>query len=146
MQYSEGRIGRVFVVRFDDGEDLLAGLRRFLAEQKVSAGYLMVLGALHEGKLVTGPEKAVIPPVPHWETASGGWEVLGVATVYPDEQGEPALHLHATAGRGQDTLTGCLREVARVYLVVEAVVVEVEGINFRRQHDPSTGLHLPGPA
>jgi len=143
MQYSEGRIGRVFVVRFDEGEDLLEGLRRFLAERKVRTGYLMVLGALHEGRMVTGPEEDVIPPVPHWETASGGWEMLGVATVYPDDRGEPALHLHATAGRGQETLTGCLREVARVYLVVEAIVVELEGISFRRRHDPFTGLNLP---
>ena len=143
MQYSEGRIGRVCVVRFDEGEDLLQGLRRFLAEKEVRTGYAMVLGALHEGRLVTGPEEDVIPPVPHWETASGGWEVLGMATVYPGDEGEPALHLHATIGRGKATLTGCLREVAEVYLMVEAIVVEMEGISFRRLHDPSTGLHLP---
>jgi hypothetical protein len=143
MQYAEGRVGRVFVVRFDEGEDLLAALRRFLAEQQVKSGYLMVLGALREGRLVTGPEEAVIPPVPHWENIADGWEVLGIATFYPDDRGEPALHLHASAGRGRDSLTGCLREVARVYLVVEAVVVEVEGISFRRRYDPSTGLQLP---
>ena len=143
MQYSEGRIGRIFVVRFDEGEDLLKGLRRFASEKKVRTGYAMVMGALHEGRLVTGPEKAVIPPVPHWETASGGWELLGMVTLYPDEEGEPAVHLHATVGRGGESLTGCLREVATVYLVVEAIVVELEGISFRRLHDPATGLHLP---
>jgi hypothetical protein len=143
MQYSEGRIGRVFVVRFDEGEDLLQGLHRFIAEKEVRTGYAMVLGALREARLVTGPEKAVIPPVPHWETASGGWEVLGIATVYPGDLGEPALHLHATVGRGKEALTGCIREVCRAYLMVEAIVVELEGISFRRLHDPSTGLHLP---
>lgn len=144
MQYSEGRVGRVFFIRFDEGEDLIETARSFIRDQQISHGILSFLGALHSAGLVTGPEEAVIPPVPHHETIDGGWECLGTATIYPGEDG-PSLHLHATVGRGRDTLTGCLRTDCRVYLVVEAVIWEVLGIEGIRRHDPAIGAALPFP-
>ena len=30
MQYTEGQLGRVFVVRIDNGEDMLVSLRQFI--------------------------------------------------------------------------------------------------------------------
>ena len=30
MQYTEGQLGRVFVVRIDDGEDMLTSLHQFI--------------------------------------------------------------------------------------------------------------------
>ncbi|MDD5420029.1 MAG: DUF296 domain-containing protein [Methanomicrobiaceae archaeon] len=142
MQYSEGRIGRIFTVRIDDGEDFLEEIRRFVAAMDVQAGMIQFLGALREGRMVTGPKTPVIPPVPHPEDFSGGWEILGLATIYPGEDG-PSIHLHASAGRGERALTGCLREKAEIYLVVEAIVTEFVGLAARRAPDENTGLHLP---
>ncbi|HIJ05952.1 MAG: hypothetical protein XD88_0791 [Methanocalculus sp. 52_23] len=142
MQYSEGTVGRVFFLRFDDGEDLIESARSFVQEQQISHGVISFLGALHSAGLVTGPEEAVIPPVPHKEQIEGGWECLGTATIYPGEDG-PSLHLHAAAGRGRDAVCGCLRTDCRVYLVVEAVIWEALGIEGRRLHDPRIGAALP---
>jgi len=37
---------------------------------------------------------------------------------------------------------GCLREVSETFLVLEAVIIELEGINARRKFDPASGLTL----
>jgi uncharacterized protein len=142
MQYSEGRIGRIFMIRIDDGEDLLEELRRFAERMNVKTGTIQFLGALKQGRMVTGPEEPVIPPVPHWEMYNDGWEVIGFATLYPGENG-PSIHVHASLGKGGSTKTGCLRKQAEAYLVVEAVLTEYVGISARRMIDEKTGLHLP---
>jgi len=142
MQYTEGQIGRIFVVRIDDGEDLLVSLRRFIVDKGIQAGSVIFLGALMDGKMVTGPEKPVIPPDPHFIFFEGGWEVFGVGTIYPGDGG-PHIHYHASVGRAGHALTGCLRERAVTYLIVEAVIYEITGLSARREYDERMQLHLP---
>jgi len=142
MQYTEGQLGRVFVVRIDDGEDMLVSLRQFIYEKAIHAGSVIFLGALMEGKMVTGPEEPVIPPVPHYVFFEGGWEVFGVGTIYPGEEG-PHIHYHASVGRAGHALTGCLREKATTYLIVEAVIYEITGLSARREFDEKMQIHLP---
>jgi len=142
MQYTEGQIGRVFVVRIDDGEDMLISLRQFISDKSIQAGSILFLGALMNGRMVTGPEDPVIPPVPHFVLFEGGWEVFGVGTIYPSEGG-PHIHYHASVGRSGHALTGCLREKAITYLIVEAVIMEFNGLSARREFDERTQVHLP---
>ena len=144
MQYSEGRLGRVFVIRLEDGEDLIESIQRFVERMEVSAGMIHFLGALREGRLITGPKEPEIPPAPPFvQELEGAWETFGVASVYPGEGGKPAVHLHASAGHDDRALTGCLREKATTYLVVEAVVFEFLGLEARRCVDERSGLRLP---
>lgn len=142
MQYSEGQIGRVFVVRIDDGEDLLVSLHRFIGDKGIEAGSVIFLGALMEGKMVTGPEKPVIPPDPHFVFFEGGWEIFGIGTIYPGDGGAH-IHIHASVGRAGHALTGCLREKAQTYLIVEAIIYEITGLSARREFDEKMQLHLP---
>ena len=142
MQYTEGQIGRVFVVRIDDGEDMLLALRQFILDRDIKAGSIHFLGALMNGRMVTGPEEPVIPPVPHFVMFEGGWEVFGVGTIYPGEGG-PHIHYHGSVGRSGHALTGCLREKAVAYLIVEAVITEFTGLSARRELDEKMQLHLP---
>src|SRR4030043_1207269 len=142
MQYTEGQLGRVFVVRIDDGEDMLISLRQFINDKSVCAGTILFLGALMNGRMVTGPEEPVIPPVPHFVMFEGGWEVFGIGTIYPGEGG-PHIHYHASVGRSGHALTGCLREKAISYLIVEVVILEFTGLSARRELDQKTQLHLP---
>jgi uncharacterized protein len=142
MQYTEGQLGRVFVVRIDDGEDMLLSLRQFITEKNIQAGSIHFLGALMNGRMVTGPEEPVIPPVPHFVMFEGGWEIFGVGTIYPGEGG-PHIHYHASVGRSGHALTGCLREKAITYLIVEAVIMEFTGLTARKEFDEKMQLHLP---
>lgn len=142
MQYTEGQIGRVFVVRIEDGEDMLLSLRQFVLDKNIQAGSIHFLGALMNGRMVTGPEEPVIPPVPHFVMFEGGWEIFGVGTIYSGESG-PHIHYHASVGRSGHALTGCLREKAITYLIVEAVIMEFTGLSARREFDEKMHMHLP---
>ena len=142
MQYTEGQLGRVFVVRIDDGEDMLISLHQFISNKSIQAGSILFLGALMNGRMVTGPEEPVIPPVPHFVMFEGGWEVFGVGTIYPGESG-PHIHYHASVGRSGHALTGCLREKAITYLIIEAVILEFTGLSARREYDKKLQVHLP---
>ncbi|HPD11372.1 MAG TPA: DUF296 domain-containing protein [Methanoregulaceae archaeon] len=142
MQYTEGRAGRIFVLRIDHGEDLLEMILQCIREEKVLCGTVQVLGALGQAHLVTGPEEPILPPVPHREEVAGGWEVLGVGSISWGEDG-PHLHLHSAIGQGSVSLAGCLRDRATVYIVVEAIITEIAGIHAVRSHDEVTGLQLP---
>jgi predicted DNA-binding protein with PD1-like motif len=142
MQYTEGQLGRIFVVRIDNGEDMLVSLRQFIDDKSIRAGSILFLGALMNGRMVTGPEEPVIPPVPHFVMFEGGWEVFGVGTIYSGDGG-PHIHYHASVGRSGHALTGCLREKAITYLIVEAVILEFTGLSARREFDKKTQVHLP---
>ena len=43
MQYTEGQIGRVFVVRIDDGEDMLVSLRQFIIDKNIYYAIILCL-------------------------------------------------------------------------------------------------------
>ena len=42
MQAAEGKIGRVFIIRLEDGDLLPAAIERFAAEKHINNGYVIV--------------------------------------------------------------------------------------------------------
>jgi predicted DNA-binding protein with PD1-like motif len=141
MRYTQGRMGRVFVVKFDHGDDLNEELRRFARRKKIRTAACVFLGALRAGRIVTGPKRAVVPPEPNEVDFKDGWEVFGVASIFEGEGG-PSLHIHSSLGRKTKVLTGCVRKDARVFCVIEAFVFELVGVRARKGVDASTGLNL----
>lgn len=141
MQYSEGSLGRVFVLRFENGDDLIGSVENMAGEKGIGAGIVLFMGGLRDGQMVTGPELPVIPPTPHWETFKKAWEVFGMASIFPSAKG-PMIHIHSSLGRGREALVGCLRERASVYLIVEAVLFELLGVRARRGLEEKSGLCL----
>ena len=144
MEYSEGRPGRVWFLRVDHGEDLRSAILSFAREHAIAHATVQVLGALGDARLVSGPEAPEVPPIPHWERATGGWDSIGLGTLHPGEDG-PVLHLHAALGHGREVLAGCIREEPRVYLVAEVVITEVLGVVCPVIPDPRLGVSLPFP-
>ncbi|MFH1285804.1 MAG: PPC domain-containing DNA-binding protein [Candidatus Micrarchaeota archaeon] len=136
MEYGEGKIKRVFVLKFSHGEDLLSSLNKFVREKGISEGVLFLLGALKKGGVMAGPKESVLPPNPIWRAFTETHELLAVGTVYIyEENNEPRLHIHTAAGRDNSTLVGCLRETAQVFLIVEGVLLEFEGTGAIRSLD-----------
>ncbi len=139
MKYQQGSFGRVFVLKFDDKDDLLAEIKSVAETEKIKAGTIMLLGGLRKAGIVAGPKEAVVPPDPMWVMTDDGREVLGFGTIFW-RGNEPAIHLHGAVGRGKETITGCIRKESSVYLVVEAVITELLGIDGSRKLDEKTGL------
>jgi predicted DNA-binding protein with PD1-like motif len=52
----------------------------------------------------------------------------------------PKIHLHGALGEHGKTLTGCIRKDSRVYLVLEVIVFEVQGISTARPWDAAAGI------
>jgi predicted DNA-binding protein with PD1-like motif len=141
MRYREGSYGRVFLLKFDDGDDLLAEIVKIAKLEGVRAATIMLLGGMRSAGIVTGPREAVIPPEPVWFSFADGREIIGIGTLFWKEN-EPAVHLHGAVGRGNETHVGCVRKDSTVYLVVEAVIAEIRGIEARRSMDKRTGLAM----
>ena len=143
MQYRRGSLGRIIVAKIEHGDDLLAELHKLLKVEQIQAGVMLMIGALQDGSLVVGPESCTVPPQPMWREFHDGREILGVATVFT-ENNEPHIHLHASLGRGDEPLTGCIRKETRVYLVVEVILWEILDSEAVRTMDELTGLNLLG--
>lgn len=141
MQYTKGTIGRVFLVKFEDDDIFIAKLKDLAKKERIRAATMIFLGALKKGDLVTGPKKPVIPPEPNNMKFSGGWEVMGIGTIFVNKSG-PQIHIHGSMGKKQRVLTGCVRGDSKVFLVIEAVVMELKGVKANKDIDPRTGLNL----
>ncbi|MBL7069262.1 MAG: DUF296 domain-containing protein [Candidatus Omnitrophica bacterium] len=141
MKYTKGRIGRVFILKFDDGDILLDKLKAFAKKEKVKAATIMFIGALKKGDLVTGPKKPVLPPLPNKVAFKDAWETLGIGTIFANAKG-PQLHIHGAMGKKLKALTGCIRGKSEVFLVIEAIVFELKDVKATKGFDPKTGLNL----
>ena len=65
MLVSEGRVGRVFVLRLGDGDRIPDAIEDFARTRGVASALVAALGGLENGRLVVGPEDgAVLPPTP----------------------------------------------------------------------------------
>jgi predicted DNA-binding protein with PD1-like motif len=143
MKASEGRLGRVFVIRLEDGDQIPSCVERFAEEKSISVGQVVLVGGIGSGQVVTGPRFSDrMPPDPVLLPVDGAHEVLGLGTLALGEDGKPALHIHAALGRSGQTLTGCLRPGVDTWLVGEVILYEITGINAKRIMDKKSGFAL----
>lgn len=141
MKYQEGGVGRLFLLRFDDEDSVMDEIEGLAEREKIARGWVWLLGALGDADMVVGPKSPVIPPEPVFESFTDGREVVAVGSIFPDTEAAPRLHIHGAVGKGKETLAGCIRR-GGVYLVAEALVMELTGLSARRLPDPASGLNL----
>ncbi|NSW58695.1 MAG: DNA-binding protein [Armatimonadetes bacterium] len=144
MQYAEGRVGRVFALRLEHGERMPEALEAFLADHGITRGIaVMVGGADDSSRFVVGPRDGEkLPPEPMVALLRGVHEAAAVGTIFPNESGEPKLHMHAAFGRGEETRSGCIRAGIVAWHILEIVVLEITGMSGVRVMDPTTGFGL----
>ncbi len=139
MKYKQGSFGRVFVLKFEDKDNILEEMKKVAIKEKITVGTIMLLGGMRSAGIVSGPKETVIPPDPLWVNFSDGREVLGIGTLFWKGE-EPIIHLHGAIGREKETLTGCIRKDSTVFLVIEAVITEILGIDAHKALNEKTGL------
>jgi len=143
MKAAQGGLGRVFVLRLEDGDRLPDCLERFVAEQGVERAFCAMLGGVGPGRLIVGPEDGQARPVqPMNLPISGVHEAVAVGTVFPDQNGRPKLHMHGAMGRAGQTITGCMRAGVDTWQIGEVVIMELTGLTASRKIDPATGFEL----
>jgi predicted DNA-binding protein with PD1-like motif len=141
MDYRVGSIGRVVVAKFSDSEDLLKGIKDICIKENIRGAVFFLIGGLKKGEFVVGPETEQMPPKPIWRELRESHEVLGIGTVFW-EADEPKIHLHSAYGKRDSVKVGCLRKYSEVFLIIEAIILEVTGISAERIMDPKSGLSL----
>ena len=146
MIATEGTIGRVFILRLEDGDLVPDCIEQFAADRGVTHGQVVLTGGIGAGEVIVGPrDSSARPPDPMRLPIDGAHEVAAVGVLAPDESGRPVLHIHGALGRSGQTLTGCLREGVKTWLVGEAVLCEIVGAAATRRMDPGSGFALLQP-
>lgn len=129
------------MARFEDSDDVLEGLTDIARKEDIRAAVFYLIGGMREGNLVVGPEKDEFPPTPVWKSLGESHEVVGFGTIFWQDD-DPKIHCHAAFGKKDMVKVGCLRENSRTFLVLEAVITEIEGVTARRELDPVSGMVL----
>ena len=144
MKYSESQMGRVFVLRMEDGDTINDTVEAFSAEKGIASALVFYVGGVAANStVVVGPSTdAVEGIVPLMHTFSEPHESFAVGTVFPNEDGRPVLHMHAASGREGGATVGCTRAGVQTWLIGEVVIVELLGASAHRKIDPSSGFEL----
>ncbi len=143
MKSSEGKLGRVFVIRLEDGDAVPGSIERFAEEKRISVGQVILIGGIGDGEVVVGPRRSnEMPPEPMLLPVDGVHEVVGVGIIAPDKKGKPKLHIHASLGRSGQTTTGCLRPGVTTWLVGEVIIIEILGTDAVRLPDKKASFDL----
>ncbi len=143
MKATEGKMGRVFVIRLEDGDVLPGCIERFAEEKGISVGHVILVGGIGEGQIVVGPRDSnEMPPEPMLLPVDGAHEVAGVGVLAPGDDGRPILHIHAALGRSGSTMTGCLRPGVTTWLVGEVILYEITGVDVKRVTEEESGFAL----
>jgi predicted DNA-binding protein with PD1-like motif len=147
MKYSEASKGRVFVIRLEDGEIVHECIEQFAKDHAIERATLIAVGGADKGSLlVVGPEESRSNPINQMtHELYDAHEITGSGTIFPDENGNPLLHMHMACGREENTVTGCIRNGVKVWLVMEIILTELLGNTATRQYNPQSGFKLLEP-
>ncbi len=132
------------MLRLHQGERLHEVIEKFAFEKQVKSALCFFLGGAEDkSKVVVGPKDgAVLPPEPMVTLLKGVHEGCGVGTIFTNEKGEPKLHMHASFGRNEESITGCVRLGVDVWQIGEVVVLELAGCSAERIRNKETGFEF----
>ncbi len=129
---------KTFAIVFETGDEVMAGLKTFAREQRLSASQFTAIGAFSQAVLgffdLAKRDYRRIPVTEQVEVLS----LLGDVTL---ANGGPKLHAHVVLGKSDGTAHGGHLLEAYVRPTLEVVLVESPKY-LHRAHDPATGLSL----
>jgi predicted DNA-binding protein with PD1-like motif len=127
-----------FVVVFDTGDEVMAGLQKFAAEQSLNASSFTAIGAFERARLgFFDLEKKEYAPIPIDEQV----EVVSLVGDIALDKGKPKIHAHVVVAKRDGTAHGGHLLEAWVRPTLELVLVESPA-SLARKTDPATGLGL----
>lgn len=144
MEFTEAQLGRIFVLRLHQNETLHEVIEKFAAEKQVASALCFFLGGAEDkSKVVVGPKDGnAMPPQPMITLLRGVHEGCGVGSIFTNEAGLPKLHMHASFGRNDNTITGCVRMGVAVWQIGEVVILELAGGSAKRVQNKGTGFEF----
>jgi len=150
MRSAEITVARRILAVLEPGDDVLTSIAAICTEHRITSAVIPAfLGAFTEVTLIGTDQPVADHDAPMPQSTTVRWvEGVGTATVAPDEQGRPVVHLHAAVGVKADAALGYAGHVlsARTHYTAELVIEEITGPTLRRRPDPAAHgiatLHL----
>ena len=144
MDFTEAKLGRIFILRLHQDDRLHEVIEKFASQKQVSSALCFFLGGAEDkSKVVVGPKDGkTLPPEPMVTLLRGIHEACGVGTIFTDEQGKPKLHMHASFGRNDNAVTGCVRLGVDIWQIGEVVILELANSSAKRKKDKDTGFEF----
>jgi predicted DNA-binding protein with PD1-like motif len=134
----QDREERTFVIVFDKGDEVVAGLTAFAAREHLRASHLTAIGAMRDVTLgYFDRDRRDYTRIPLAEQV----EVLSLLGVITLDGPKPKLHAHIVVGQADGTARGGHLLEGHVWPTLE-VVVEESPRHLQRRTDPETGLAL----
>jgi predicted DNA-binding protein with PD1-like motif len=142
--FTEAKLGRIFILRLHQDEVLHEVIEEFAANNQLTSALCFFLGgADDQSKVVVGPKDGKACTIdPMVTLLRGAHEAAGVGTIFTNEQGTPKLHMHASFGRNDNAITGCVRKGVNVWLIGEVVILELTGSRARREKNKDTSFEV----
>jgi uncharacterized protein len=129
---------RTFAVIFDDGDEVMAGLKAFAAEQQLAASHFTAIGAFKNAMLgYFDWEKKDYEKVPIHDQV----EVLSLVGDATLKDGKPSVHAHVVVGKRDGTAHGGHLLEAHVRPTLEVILTGAPG-HLTRRFDKASGLAL----
>ena len=130
------------MIYLENGDIVHQEIEQFARNQSIKAAALTIIGGADKGsRLVVGPEHgSKLPISPMEQILENVHEIVGAGTLFPDQKGNPVLHLHMACGRKSFTKTGCIRRGVKVWHTMEVILFELLESPGRRILDPQTGF------
>ena len=144
MKFSECKPGRIFAISLENGDIVHQEIEQFARDQSIEAASLIIIGGADKGStLIVGPERENELPVSPLEyVLENVHDIAGAGTLFPDQQGNPVLHMHMACGRNASTRTGCIRRGVKVWHTMEVILFELLESKGKRMFDAETGFTL----
>lgn len=132
------------MICLENGDIVHQEIEQFARDQSIKAASLIIIGgADKDSKLIVGPKAQAETPVsPMTYVLENVHEIVGAGTLFPDQKGNPVLHLHMACGRKSSTKTGCIRNGVKVWHTMEVILFELLESRGRRIFDSETGFTL----
>ena len=146
MHYTTGNVGRVIVMRLEDGDPVYECIQKTAAAENITHAMVWIIGGVTNGNVVVGPDDyapdAKFPFSVLSEKFTDRREIAGTGMLMPASDGVSRLHMHAAIGKGTEPIVGCPRLGLDCWLVNEVVMLELSGVNARRIKEPQSGFEL----
>lgn len=127
-----------YVLVFDRGDEVIAGLTSFASEKGLDASRFTALGAFESATLgFFDTDRKEYHEIHVREQV----EVLSLVGDIARKDDEPVVHAHVVLGKRDGSAHGGHLLDARVRPTLEVVLTESPA-HLRRRHDPETGLAL----
>lgn len=133
---------KTFILVFQTGDELAAGLLQFAKEQKLSAASFKAIGALSSVRLgwLSWESKRYEPSV----TLDEQVELLSLIGDVALKDGEPVVHAHAVVGKKDGTAHGGHLLEARIRPTCEVVLTESPA-HLQKYIDAESGIAVIRP-